>query len=123
MNVVGQPVARALRATVQEPSHLVVLHDTLHLPPGQVKTKFGGSPSGHRGVRSVIRFLTGDQDFYRLQLGIGHSAPVVEYVLGPLSSFEKSFWGVQGEGTDLVWDAIEDIARKVEAKELDEKSA
>ena len=114
MNIVGQPVARALRETVQTPSRLVVLQDSLIHEPGRLKTKFGGSPQGHRGIRSIAHSLNGEQGFHRLQLGIGRAGSAAEYVLGPLNSFEKQFWGENGEGVDLVWKELEKIARQVE---------
>lgn len=116
MNVVGQPVAKAMRRTVQTPSRIIVLQDSLKHHKCELKTKFGGSPSGHRGIRSINHWLHSDQDFYRIMLGIGHGSPAKEYVLGPLQEYERAFWGVNGEGTDLVWAELETIAQKVEKK-------
>jgi len=118
MNVLGNSVARAVRATVQNPSSLIVLQDCLTLQPGTMRHKAGGQPDGHRGVRSINKFLHVDQDratFHRLQIGIGRAGDAQSYVLGPLSAFEKQHWSANGEGTDQVWHEIEKIARRQRA--------
>lgn len=119
MNIVGQPVARALRVTAQSPSSLIVLQDSLNHEPCSLKLKFGGSPSGHRGVCSIIHSLQGNREFYRLMLGIGRGSVAREYVLGPLSSHEKEFWGINGEGVELVWEHLEKIAKDVAKRSAD----
>jgi len=73
----------ALRSPAGEGSLLVVC-DTLDLPPGFCRLRRGGSSAGHKGLASVIAAL-GRSDFLRLYIGIGRpSRPeeVVDYVLG-----------------------------------------
>jgi PTH1 family peptidyl-tRNA hydrolase len=63
---------------------LLVICDTLDLPPGSCRLRRGGSSAGHKGLASIIDAL-GRSDFLRLYIGIGRpSRPdeVVEYVLG-----------------------------------------
>jgi PTH1 family peptidyl-tRNA hydrolase len=69
------------------PEEILVAHDELDLPPGDVRLKFGGGLSGHNGLRDVAPAL-GTQDFWRLRLGIGHPRDLqagdqepVDYVL------------------------------------------
>ena len=62
---------------------MAVVHDDLDLPPGQVKLKFGGGHGGHNGLRHICA-VSGDSDFYRIRLGIGHPGhrdEVTNYVL------------------------------------------
>lgn len=118
MNILGKSVARAVRATVETHSSLIVIQDCLTLQPGTMRHKPGGQPDGHRGVRSIIKFLNAGQEgtpFHRLQIGIGRAGDASSYVLGPLSAFEKEHWSANGEGTDQVWHHIEKIARRQRA--------
>ncbi|TDL26075.1 peptidyl-tRNA hydrolase [Rickenella mellea] len=105
MNVLGHQVAKVRRATVPSTASMIVIHDDLNLTPATVKRKFGGSPSGHRGVRSVLSKVQ-SEPFHRLQIGIGRRGDAKEYVLGRLDAFEREFWGPNGEGIDLVWEQI-----------------
>ncbi|KAJ7693423.1 hypothetical protein B0H17DRAFT_1199931 [Mycena rosella] len=61
---------------------------------------------------TVITAL-GTQDFHRLRVGVGRDPAVglSEYVSAALSKDESEFWCA--EGADLVYDAIEKIARKI----------
>lgn len=63
---------------------LLVVCDTLDLPPGQCRLRRGGSSAGHKGLVSIIAAL-GRSDFLRLYVGIGRPSrteEVVDYVLG-----------------------------------------
>jgi PTH1 family peptidyl-tRNA hydrolase len=50
---------------------LIVVHDEMDLPTGQLRIKRGGSDAGNRGVRSVAEAL-GTPEFIRIRIGIGH---------------------------------------------------
>ena len=72
------------------PDQLVVIHDDLDLPVGQLRFKKGGRDGGHKGVRSVIGAMETDR-FWRLKLGIGHAtspADDVSYVLEKVPAAE-----------------------------------
>lgn len=61
---------------------ILVVHDELELPFGQLKFKIGGSHKGHNGLRSIIG--TCGDGFARLRFGIGRPESreqVPEYVL------------------------------------------
>ena len=83
MNLSGKSVAALARFFKITPAEILVVHDELDLPPGQMKLKFGGSHAGHNGLRDIHAQL-GSPDYWRLRLGIGHpgvKAEVVDYVL------------------------------------------
>ena len=64
------------------PGEILVVHDELDLPVGEVRFKLGGGPGGHNGVRDVITHL--GPDFWRMRIGVGHpgdKAEVIDYVL------------------------------------------
>jgi len=83
MNLSGKSVAPLARFFKIEPAQILVVHDELDLPPGQMKLKQGGSAAGHNGLKDIQAQL-GASDFWRLRLGIGHPghrAEVANYVL------------------------------------------
>jgi PTH1 family peptidyl-tRNA hydrolase len=70
---------------------IVLVHDELDLPYGNLRVKIGGGDNGHNGVRSV-RFALGTGDFCRVRVGIGRPPgrldPAV-FVLKPFSATER----------------------------------
>jgi peptidyl-tRNA hydrolase, PTH1 family len=83
MNLSGKSVAPLARFFKIAPSEILVVHDELDLPPGQMKLKQGGSAAGHNGLKDIHAQL-GAADYWRLRLGIGHPgvrSEVVNYVL------------------------------------------
>jgi peptidyl-tRNA hydrolase, PTH1 family len=71
MNESGQAVPPLLRRFgVDDPGHLVVLHDELDLPPGRIRVKQGGGVAGHKGLASIRQHLHSDE-FLRVRIGIG----------------------------------------------------
>jgi len=85
MNRCGQSVGALARFYRIAPGEILVVHDELDLPPGQLKLKFGGGAGGHNGLKDITAHL-GTQDYWRLRIGIGHPGSrdeVVDYVLKP----------------------------------------
>ncbi len=61
---------------------VLVAHDELDIPVGDVRLKQGGGHGGHNGLRDLHQHLTAD--YWRLRLGIAHPGDrnqVVDYVL------------------------------------------
>jgi PTH1 family peptidyl-tRNA hydrolase len=66
---------------------LIVVHDDLDLPPGDVRVKVGGGAGGHNGLRSIIQHL--GPDFVRVRVGIGRppvGVGVTDYVLSRMDT-------------------------------------
>ncbi|HVG67562.1 MAG TPA: aminoacyl-tRNA hydrolase [Gaiellales bacterium] len=89
MNESGRSVAPAMRFYKLPPERLVVVHDELDLPLGDVRAKSGGGLAGHNGLRSVVQAI-GTQDFLRVRIGIGRPErgdprPVADWVLQPFA--------------------------------------
>jgi len=83
MNLSGKAVAPLARFFKILPPEILVVHDELDLPPGQMKLKQGGGNGGHNGLKDIQAQL-GSGDFWRLRLGIGHpgvKSEVAAYVL------------------------------------------
>jgi peptidyl-tRNA hydrolase, PTH1 family len=71
MNLSGESVAPLVRRHgIADPERLVVVHDELDLPSGQLKLKRGGGLAGHKGLRSIKDHLHTDA-FLRVRLGVG----------------------------------------------------
>ena len=70
---------------------LIVVHDDLDLPPGDVRVKVGGGAGGHNGLRSTISNV--GADFARVRIGIGRppiGVTVTDYVLGKMDATVKN---------------------------------
>lgn len=71
MNLAGEAVAPLVRRHgIDDPHHLVVVHDELDLPVGTLRVKVGGGLAGNNGLKSVKAHLHTD-DFVRVRIGIG----------------------------------------------------
>jgi len=85
MNRSGQSVQALTHFFRIQPAEMLVVHDELDIPPGQLRLKFGGGLGGHNGLKDITGRL-GTQDYWRLRIGIGHPGDkndVVNYVLKP----------------------------------------
>ena len=83
MNRSGQSVGAVMRFYKMRPEQILLVHDDLDLVPGDNRLKQGGGHGGHNGLRDTISHL-GDNDFFRLRVGIGHPGDrdqVTDYVL------------------------------------------
>ena len=87
MNESGRAVGPARGSfRVEDLAHVLVCHDEIDLPFGEVRTRVGGGLAGHNGLKSLRREL-GDPGFTRVRIGVGRpdsSEPdmVAAYVLG-----------------------------------------
>ena len=70
MNESGGQVAAALQFFKVEPDRLLVVHDELDIPYGDIRLKLGGGEGGHNGLRSISRAI-GTKDYLRARVGIG----------------------------------------------------
>ncbi len=92
MNDSGRAVQALTHFHHIAPAEMLVVHDELDLPPGQMRLKFGGGLGGHNGLKDITAQL-GTQDYWRLRIGIGHPGErheVVNYVLKPPRKEEQS---------------------------------
>jgi PTH1 family peptidyl-tRNA hydrolase len=86
MNDVGNSVGPARGALKLPLDRVVVVHDEIDLPFGEVRTRVGGGTAGHNGLKSLVRGL-GGPDFARVRVGVGRPDTtdpeiVSSYVLG-----------------------------------------
>jgi len=105
------------------PAEMLVVHDELDLPPGQMRLKFGGGLGGHNGLKDITGHL-GTQDYWRLRLGIGHPGDrneVVNYVLKPARREEQdeidaAIDRALAAWPDIAQGAMDAATRKINAK-------
>jgi peptidyl-tRNA hydrolase, PTH1 family len=111
MNEAGSSAGPA-RGSLKVPlDRIVVLHDEIDLPFGEVQSRFGGGLAGHNGLRS-LRDGFGGADFWRVRAGVGRpdsSDPeiVSRYVL---SKFRES----PEQVSELIERAADEAAHLVE---------
>ena len=86
MNDSGRAV-RAIMAYYKIPlENLIVIHDDMDIPVGEVREKIGGGSAGHNGIKSIDAAV--GSNYRRIRIGIGHPRdfdspiPPDEWVLG-----------------------------------------
>ena len=91
MNRSGLAVRQLIDYFHENASQLIVIHDDLDIPFGQIRIKLSGGAGGHNGLSSIINALQTDQ-FLRIRIGIGRPPEreeVVNYVLSPFLREEE----------------------------------
>ena len=90
MNNSGQSVIQVVNFYKINPSDVVVMHDDMDIPVGEVRYKTKGSAGGHNGIKSIIQHL-GTQEFKRVKIGISKpdQMTVIDYVLGKFSKEDR----------------------------------
>ena len=108
MNRSGSAVGALLNWLKAEPGQLLVVVDDADLPLGQIRLRASGGSGGHNGLRSIIETLGGKEEFPRLRVGIGRSAPVgadiTGHVLGRFATQERE---MAEQATTIAVEAIE----------------
>lgn len=91
MNLSGASVGALVRSLDVPLDKVVVLHDDLDIPFGQVRLKAGGGEGGHNGLRSISGSL-GTRDYTRVRVGVGRPPGRMDaaaYVLRDFSAAER----------------------------------
>ena len=111
MNLSGQSVGPAAHFYKLSAEDLIVIHDELDLPLGQMQIRRGGGTGGHNGLKSIVQCL-GTGDFIRIRVGTGKpqgpnaKERVVGFVLGRFSGDEQA---LADEMIQKTADAVEAI--------------
>lgn len=110
MNESGRSTAALLRFYKASPEKLLVVHDELDIPYGDIRIKFGGGVAGHNGLKSIAQHL-GTKGFARVRFGIsrppGRRDPA-DHVLGDFTKTEKQdLDGLVGEAKTAVETIVE----------------
>src|SRR5947209_15247946 len=73
MNDAGTSVGPARGELRVDLDHLLVIHDEIDLPFGDIRPRLGGGLAGHNGLKS-LRASLGSPDFRRVPIGVGRPA-------------------------------------------------
>ena len=104
MNEAGRSAGPARGSYRLDLDRLLVLHDEIDLPFGDVRTRLGGGLAGHNGLKSLRREL-GAADFHRVRIGVGRPDStdpdiVAGYVLGKWRQPASEVRALVTEGAD-----------------------
>lgn len=114
MNLSGQPVRALLDFYKLTPAKVLVIHDDVDLPFGDVRVKVGGGHGGHNGLRDISRHC--GPDYGRVRVGVSRPPEgwdTADYVLGTWTADE----------TATLPDVVEQAANAVESSLRDGLSA
>jgi PTH1 family peptidyl-tRNA hydrolase len=106
MNLSGIAVNAIRTAFNVEIQDILVVCDDIHVQPGKVRLRPGGSAGGQNGLKSIAEHL-GTQDYPRMRIGIGKpqsGTDQIDWVLGTLTPDEQV---IMAATADLACDAIE----------------
>ena len=86
MNDAGRSAGPARGSFKLDLDHVLVLHDEIDLPFGEIRVRLGGGLAGHNGLKSLKREF-GAAEFHRVRIGVGRPDStdpdiVAAYVLG-----------------------------------------
>jgi len=114
MNVSGGPVSALAQYHDVPAERVVMVHDDLDIPFGDIKLKIGGGEGGHNGLRDTTKAL-GTKDYVRVRVGVGRPPGRMEaadYVLRDFTAAERK---------DLAWlvDAAADAVEMVVTEGLE----
>lgn len=105
MNTSGGPLSKLMRARRITAGQILVVHDEVDLPAGQVRAKWGGGLNAHNGLRSIADKL-GTRDFSRVRCGIGRppgKMNVADYALRQLKgAYAEEFALLAEDAADVV---------------------
>ena len=105
MNESGGPVKALMSFFSVEVDRLLVVHDELDIPAGDVRLKKGGGEGGHNGLRSISSAL-GTKDYLRVRVGIGRPPgrmDAADFVLRDFGTAErKELPFLVGDAADAV---------------------
>ena len=84
MNLSGEAVQECLAFRKMTPEQLIVVHDEIDIPFGEIRVKKGGGSAGHNGLKSITERLS-SPDYYRIRLGIGRPQGQADSLSGAVS--------------------------------------
>jgi PTH1 family peptidyl-tRNA hydrolase len=93
--------------------HVLVIHDEIDLPFGDVQARLGGGLAGHNGLKSVSEAL-GGKDFLRIRVGVGRPPStdpdqVASYVLSRFAEPNDEVRALVERAADCAEQAVAEI--------------
>jgi PTH1 family peptidyl-tRNA hydrolase len=114
MNEAGSSVSPARGELRVEPDRILVIHDEIDLPFGEIRSRLGGGLAGHNGLKSV-RAALGTPDFQRIRIGVGRPPTtdpdrVSAYVLSKFREPKAEVEALIDAAADVAQRLVEDSA-------------
>lgn len=114
MNEAGKSVGPARGELRVDLDRLLVVHDEIDLPFGDIRTRVGGGLAGHNGLKSLKAAL-GSGDFRRVRIGVGRPPTtdpdrVAAYVLGKFREPKADVEALIEAGADAAQRVVEDAS-------------
>jgi PTH1 family peptidyl-tRNA hydrolase len=116
MNEAGTSVGPARGELKVDLDHLLVIHDEIDLPFGDIRTRLGGGLAGHNGLKSLKASL-GSADFRRVRVGVGRPPTtdpdrVAAYVLGKFKEPKADVEALIDEAADAAERVLEEPSER-----------
>ncbi len=114
MNEAGNSVGPARGALKLDLDRVLVVHDEIDLPFGEIRVRTGGGLAGHNGLKSLKTGL-GSPDFMRVRVGVGRPPTtdpdrVAAYVLGRFREPKADVQALIDEAADVAERTVVDAA-------------
>jgi PTH1 family peptidyl-tRNA hydrolase len=112
MNEAGQSVGPARGALGVELDRVLVVHDEIDIPFGDIRARLGGGLAGHNGLKS-LRTGLGSTEFGRVRVGVDRPPTtdpdrVAAYVLGRFAEPRADVQALVARAADAVEGVIRD---------------
>jgi peptidyl-tRNA hydrolase, PTH1 family len=112
MNDAGKSVGPARGELRVDLDHVLVIHDEIDLPFGDIRPRLGGGLAGHNGLKSLKSAL-GSADFRRVRIGVGRPPTtdpdlVAAYVLGKFREPRAEVEALVDRAADVVEQVLGD---------------
>ena len=111
MNLSGEAVQAVAHFYKVPHTQIIVLHDELDIPFGQIRTRTGGGSAGHNGVKSLTQHI--GEAYDRIRVGIQSDSPEAkhmdsaDFVLAKFSIEEsKNLDALKKETTAILTESI-----------------
>lgn len=92
MNLSGEAVQKVTSFYKISPQNILVIHDELDIPFGQIRVRAGGSSAGHNGVKSLQQHVSAGLTRIRIGVDSAEKGQMdgADFVLANLSTDEQS---------------------------------
>lgn len=92
MNLSGEAVQAVANFYKIAPANMLVVHDELALPFGQIRLREGGSSAGHNGIKSLQQHIDGEINRVRIGIDSADKGKMgsADFVLAKLSKDEQA---------------------------------
>jgi peptidyl-tRNA hydrolase, PTH1 family len=109
MNKSGEAVQPLMAFHKVELSNLIVVHDEIEIPFGEIRIQRNRGAGGHNGLKSINELL-GTQDYWRMRLGVGRPPiPQMDVAAWVLQNFSKEEMSQMSTFLNAAGDALECI--------------